>query len=196
MRADAARNNREPAEHRGAPSSRRTPRRPSRPSPPRGRSGSPTVYRRFESRGSLLAAVYEARLDAVGGHPRSPADEAPVAVALHRYAGGHHQGETAPWPVELQRMRADLTIRDRRAEFSARSPRFVQRATDEGLCSRDDLPRAGSIRSCGTSFTSPRIRVPRHEPAQAADFAVKAVARSRTGVGAAQRVRLLAGTTR
>lgn len=48
-----------------------------------------TVYRRFASREELLAAVYQARYDAVEqAVDAARLDQAPVAVALHRYVEG------------------------------------------------------------------------------------------------------------
>ncbi|WP_328610222.1 TetR family transcriptional regulator [Amycolatopsis sp. NBC_00345] len=135
-----------------------------------------TVYRRFESREALLAAVYEARLDAVEAAIREARlTEAPVAVALHRYAEGIIR-VNRDWPVELQRMRADLTIRDRRAEFSAQVAAFVQRATDEGLF-RDDLPEGWVDSLLRNIVHLASLEFPGIEPAQAADFAVESLLR-------------------
>jgi AcrR family transcriptional regulator len=98
-----------------------------------------TVYRRFASREELLAAVYQARLDAV----REAIDaarlrEAPVAVALHRYVEGII-AVNRTWPVELSRMRAEETIRERRGRMIEEVEEFLRRATDEGLL-RSGLP--------------------------------------------------------
>jgi AcrR family transcriptional regulator len=98
-----------------------------------------TVYRRFASREELLAAIYQARLDAVEqAIDAARLVHAPVAVALHRYAEGVIVVNRT-WPVELGRMRADQTIRARRDGFLAQVDAFLQRATDEGLL-RADLP--------------------------------------------------------
>jgi AcrR family transcriptional regulator len=98
-----------------------------------------TVYRRFASREELLTAIYEARYEAV---ERATEDarlrEAPVAVALHRYVEGII-GVNRKWPVELTRMRADETIRERRDGLIREVDAFLERATDEGLL-RADIP--------------------------------------------------------
>jgi AcrR family transcriptional regulator len=135
-----------------------------------------TVYRRFDSRETLLAAVYEARLDAIEvAISEARLTEAPVAVALHRYVEGIIR-VNRKWPVELQRMRADATILDRRAEFIAEAARFVQRATDEGLF-RDDLPEGwvGALLRNIVHLAS--LEFPDIEPAQAADYAVESILR-------------------
>ncbi|MFC5825952.1 TetR/AcrR family transcriptional regulator [Nonomuraea insulae] len=98
-----------------------------------------TVYRRFASREELLAAVYQARYDAVeeaiaGARLR----EAPVAVALHLYVEGII-AVNRKWPVETSRMLAEETIRERRQGLIDEVGLFLRRATDDGLL-RSDLP--------------------------------------------------------
>lgn len=96
-----------------------------------------TVYRRFSSREELLAAIYQARLDAVEEVVAAARlREAPVAVALHRYVEGVITVNRA-WPVELTRMRADETIRGRRNRMIAEVRRFLTRAVDDGLLRPD-----------------------------------------------------------
>ncbi|WP_181772128.1 TetR/AcrR family transcriptional regulator [Amycolatopsis pittospori] len=98
-----------------------------------------TVYRRFASREDLLAAIYDARLDAVEKVVRTARlDESAVPVALHRYVEGIIE-VNRKWPVELTRMRAEPSIQDRRGRLSAEVDAFLQRATDEGFL-RADLP--------------------------------------------------------
>src|SRR5438067_2566926 len=63
-----------------------------------------TVYRRFTTREALMAAVYVAKLDAceeVVAQARLA--EAPVAVALHRYAEGTIT-VSRRWPVDVQQV--------------------------------------------------------------------------------------------
>jgi AcrR family transcriptional regulator len=100
-----------------------------------------TVYRRFASREELLAAIYEARYEAV---ERVVEDarlrEAPVAVALHRYVEGII-GVNRKWPVELTRLKADEEIRGRRDALIREVDTFLERAVSEGLL-RADLPVA------------------------------------------------------
>jgi AcrR family transcriptional regulator len=135
-----------------------------------------TVYRRFDSRETLLAAVYEARLDAIGkAIAAARLTEAPVAVALHRYVEGIITA-TREWPVELQRMRAVLGVRDRRGDFIAQVDAFIERAVGEELF-RDDFP-AGWIQA----IMIHTVNVAAHEfpgldAAQAADFAVDSLLR-------------------
>ncbi|MFH9353105.1 TetR/AcrR family transcriptional regulator [Kitasatospora sp. NPDC017646] len=98
-----------------------------------------TVYRRFASREELLAAVRQARLDAVERvieAARLP--HAPVAVALHRYAEGIIT-VNRDWPVEPGLLHADPTTRARRDGFADQVDAFLRRATDEGLL-RAGLP--------------------------------------------------------
>ncbi|MGW8882589.1 TetR family transcriptional regulator, partial [Streptomyces mirabilis] len=63
-----------------------------------------TVYRRFKTREELMAAVHTAKLDAC---EKVIADarltEAPVLVALHRYAEGIIT-VSRRWPVDLQQV--------------------------------------------------------------------------------------------
>ncbi|MGW5419742.1 TetR/AcrR family transcriptional regulator [Streptomyces sp. NPDC003943] len=98
-----------------------------------------TVYRRFDSREDLLAAIYEARLTAI---ERAIEDarlrEAPVAVALHRYVE-NIISVNRTWPVDLARMLADETVHARRDAAVREVDAFLQRATDEGLL-RPGLP--------------------------------------------------------
>jgi AcrR family transcriptional regulator len=98
-----------------------------------------TVYRRFASREELLAAVYQARYDAVEeAIEAARLREAPVAVALHLYVEGII-AVNREWPVEASRMLAEETIRERRRRLIEEVDLFLRRATDEGLL-RSDLP--------------------------------------------------------
>ena len=138
-----------------------------------------TVYRQFESREQLLAAIYQARLDAVEtAIDTARLTEAPVAVALHRYVEGIIT-VTRAWPVELQRMRADSAIRDRRAGFIAQVAAFIQRAVDEGFF-RAGLPD-GWIESLLRSVIHIAAdEFPEIGAARAADLAVDSLLR---GIG-------------
>jgi AcrR family transcriptional regulator len=99
-----------------------------------------TVYRRFETREALLAAVFQAKIDSserVLDEARLV--EAPVTVALHRYVEGIIS-VSREWPVDTRRMmRADPVASARREEQSRRLDTFVQRAAAEGVL-RADLP--------------------------------------------------------
>jgi AcrR family transcriptional regulator len=135
-----------------------------------------TVYRRFDSRETLLAAVYEARLDAVGeAIAAARLTEAPVAVALHRYVEGIITA-TREWPVELRRMREVLGVRDRRGDFIAQVTAFVERAVGEGLF-RDDLPGGWIQALLVHTVNVAAHEFPEIDAAQAADFAVDSLLR-------------------
>jgi AcrR family transcriptional regulator len=98
-----------------------------------------TVYRRFASRDELLAAVYEARLDAIEeAITAARLREAPVATALHDYVAGI-VAVNRKWPVELTRMKADPAIRERRNRAIVEVDAFLDRAAAEGYL-RADLP--------------------------------------------------------
>ncbi|WP_043672688.1 TetR/AcrR family transcriptional regulator [Streptomyces xylophagus] len=130
-----------------------------------------TVYRRFASREELLAAIYEARVEAI---ERATEDarlrEAPVAVALHRYVEGII-GVNRTWPVELARMKADETIRERRDVLIREVDTFLQRATDEGLL-RADIPAAWASSLLPQLMHLASQQLPDHSAAQAADMVV------------------------
>lgn len=99
-----------------------------------------TVYRRFASREELLAVIYASRLTAI---ERAIEDarlrEAPVAVALHRYVENIITVNRT-WPVDLARMLADETVRERRDAAVREVDAFLERATEEGLL-RPGLPK-------------------------------------------------------
>jgi AcrR family transcriptional regulator len=140
-----------------------------------------TVYRRFAAREDLLAAIYQARLDAVEeAVDAARLAEAPVAVALHRYAEGII-AVNRKWPVELGRMRADETIRERRGALIERVDVFLQRAVDEGLL-RAELPAgwAGALLRQLMHLASHEL--PGLDAAQAADVLVDSLLH---GIGAA-----------
>ncbi|MFD4599586.1 TetR/AcrR family transcriptional regulator [Streptomyces sp. NPDC058464] len=139
-----------------------------------------TVYRRFASRDELLAAVYEARYDAVERaveHARLR--EAPVAVALHRYVE-EIIGVNRKWPVELTRLKADDTIRERRDALVREVDGFLRRATDEGLL-RDDLPLSWASSLLPQLMHLASQQLPELSAAQAADTVVDTFLR---GLGA------------
>ncbi|WP_410615885.1 TetR/AcrR family transcriptional regulator [Amycolatopsis sp. lyj-109] len=92
-----------------------------------------TVYRRFTSREELLAAVYQARLDAIEAViEAAQLWEAPVPVALHRYVQGIVRVNRT-WPTEVSRMRSDPEIWARRLRAVEEVDRFLKRARDEGF---------------------------------------------------------------
>ncbi|TDW98559.1 TetR/AcrR family transcriptional regulator [Kribbella sp. VKM Ac-2566] len=133
-----------------------------------------TVYRQFESREALLAAIYAARYDAVDiVFESARLTEAPVAVALHRYVEGIIDA-TRQWPVAFDQMVADPTTAARRELLGKRLDAFIGRAVDEGLF-RADLP-AGWIEALLRQVIRVAAEdVPHIKAAQAADLAVDAL---------------------
>ncbi|MFI7453075.1 TetR/AcrR family transcriptional regulator [Nonomuraea sp. NPDC049714] len=139
-----------------------------------------TVYRRFASREELLAAVYQARYDAVEEVIESARlREAPVAVALHRYVEGII-AVNREWPVEKSRMLAEEAIRDRRRQLIDEVDLFLRRATDEGLL-RSDLPPGWVSALLPPLMLHAAERLADLTAAQAADVVVDTLLR---GVGA------------
>jgi AcrR family transcriptional regulator len=133
-----------------------------------------TVYRQFESREALLAAIYAARYDAVEVVFESARlTEAPVAVALHRYVEGIIDA-TRRWPVAFDRMIADPPTAVRREQLGARLDAFIQRAVDEGLF-RADLPEGWIEALLRQVIRVAAEDVAHIEAAQAADLAVDAL---------------------
>jgi AcrR family transcriptional regulator len=138
-----------------------------------------TVYRRFAGREELLAAVYEARLDAVEEVIEAARlGEAPVAVALHRYVEGII-AVNRKWPVELTRMRAEESIRDRRNRMGEQVDAFLERATDEGLL-RSGLPAGWTSALLRQLMHLASQDLPGLSAAQAADVLVDTLLR---GIG-------------
>ncbi|WP_197039926.1 TetR/AcrR family transcriptional regulator [Nocardia sp. NRRL WC-3656] len=130
-----------------------------------------TVYRRFASRDDLLAAVYQARYDAVEEAIASARlREAPVAVALHRYVEAII-GVNRRWPVQTARLVADETIRGRREPLIAEVDVFLRRATDEGLL-RPGLPAGWVSTLLAQLMVDAAKNLPQFDPARAADIVV------------------------
>ncbi|WP_236584421.1 TetR/AcrR family transcriptional regulator [Streptomyces sp. MBT53] len=139
-----------------------------------------TVYRRFASREELLAAVYQARYDAVEqAIDAARLDQAPVAVALHRYVEGIIEANRK-WPVETSWLRAEEAIRERRQRLIDQVDAFLLRATDEGLL-RSDLPPGWVAALLPPLMRNAAEGLPELSPAQAADVVVDTLLR---GVGA------------
>ncbi|MHA6758607.1 TetR/AcrR family transcriptional regulator [Streptacidiphilus sp. PAMC 29251] len=138
-----------------------------------------TVYRRFASREELLAAIDQARLDAVEqAVDTARLREAPVAVALHRYAEGII-AVNRRWPVELVRMRADESSRERRGRLTEQVDAFLRRAVDQGLL-RAGLPDGWVSGLLRQQLQLASHSLPELDPAQAADVLVDTLLR---GVG-------------
>jgi AcrR family transcriptional regulator len=140
-----------------------------------------TVYRRFASREELLAAIYTARLDAIeAAADAARLTEAPVAVALHRYAEAIIAVNRA-WPVDLARMTADPALRERRARSVERVAAFLDRAVDEGLL-RAGMPPGWAGALLGRLLHLAAAELPALGAGQAADVLVETFLR---GVGRA-----------
>ncbi|GHF41794.1 AcrR family transcriptional regulator [Amycolatopsis bartoniae] len=130
-----------------------------------------TVYRRFAGRDELLAAVYQARLDAIEeAVAAARLREAPVPVALHRYVEGII-GVNRKWPVELKRMTADPAARERRDRVVEEVEVFLRRATAEGFL-RPDLPPGWPGAVLGRLLHLGGQELPELTDAQAADVLV------------------------
>ncbi|MFF0306995.1 TetR/AcrR family transcriptional regulator [Streptosporangium sp. NPDC004379] len=135
-----------------------------------------TVYRRFASREELLAAVYQARYDAVEEVvDAARLREAPVAVALHRYVEGVI-AVNRRWPVETSRLLAEETLRERRRRLIDEVDRFLRRATDEGLL-RSDLPPGWLAAILPSLMLHAAENLPELSAAQAADVVVDTLLR-------------------
>ncbi|WP_353946932.1 TetR/AcrR family transcriptional regulator [Streptomyces sp. HUAS MG91] len=140
-----------------------------------------TVYRRFASREELLGAVHEARLTAIE-HAVEDARlrEAPVAVALHRYVE-NIIGVNRDWPVDLTRMLADDSLRERRDASVHEVDVFLERATDEGLL-RPGLPQGWASALLPQLMHLVARQLPGLSSGQAADVVVDTLLR---GLGTA-----------
>jgi AcrR family transcriptional regulator len=138
-----------------------------------------TVYRRFASREALLCAVFHTRLDAVDEVcADARLDDAPVAVALHRFVEGIISVNRR-WPLDTERMDCDTEGYDRMLIQRERVSRFVERAIAEGLI-RSDLPD-GMARALLIQIVHLTARqFPQIGPAPAADIIVDAILR---GIG-------------
>jgi AcrR family transcriptional regulator len=131
-----------------------------------------TVYRRFATREALLAAVFQAKLDSAEQVlDAARLEEAPVAVALHRYVEGIVP-VSREWPLDVRRMmRADPGANERRETQSRRLDAFLERATAEGLL-RADLAEGWTRRVLDQLVDSVAHDLPRLDPPQAADLVV------------------------
>jgi AcrR family transcriptional regulator len=128
-----------------------------------------TVYRRFANRDALLAAVYQAKNDAAGeAMDEARLEEAPVAVALHRYVE-LIIGVSRRWPVDTERFLADPVAGAEAAKRLARLEAFVARATRDGLFQADEGWTLELLR------TLPGVAAHRTtlEPGPAADLVVR-----------------------
>ncbi|MCF0080831.1 TetR/AcrR family transcriptional regulator [Streptomyces lomondensis] len=132
-----------------------------------------TVYRRFKTREALMAAVYVAKLDAcekVVAQARLA--EAPVAVALHRYAEGIIAASRR-WPVNVQQADDDA-MAARLQRLLEQLDAFMARAVREGVI-RPGLPDRWA-RSLLVHLTNIAAHeMPELSPAQGADMVVQSL---------------------
>jgi AcrR family transcriptional regulator len=129
-----------------------------------------TVYRRFANREALLSAVYRAKNDAAGdAMDDARLEEAPPAVALHRYVE-NIIGVTRRWPVDTERFMADPVAGAEAAQRLARLEAFVARATRDGLFRADE---AWTLELLRTLPGLAAHRRPELEPGPGADLVVK-----------------------
>jgi AcrR family transcriptional regulator len=129
-----------------------------------------TVYRRFASREALLAAVYKAKNDAAGeAMDDARLEQAPVAVALHRYVE-NIVAVSRRWPVDTERFMADPVAGKTAAERLARLQAFVARAVAEGLFDAQDEEWAVELLRTLPGVAAHRTAL---EPGPAADLVVR-----------------------
>jgi AcrR family transcriptional regulator len=135
-----------------------------------------TVYRRFPNRDALLAAVYKAKLDgAEAVIDEARLEEAPVPVALHRFAEGI-VGVSREWPVHLDRMWEDPIAVERAEAMRARLGAFVDRAVEEGLIA-PDLPPGWALSTLLAMIDAAAHRFEALPPGRAADLVVASLLR-------------------
>lgn len=97
-----------------------------------------TVYRRFKTREALMAAVHAAKLEACEKViAEARLTEAPVAVALHRYAEGIIT-VSRQWPVDIRHVQGDAATA-RLGRLIEQLDAFMDRAVREGAI-RPGLP--------------------------------------------------------
>lgn len=139
-----------------------------------------TVYRRFKTREALLAAVHEAKLEACEkAVTEARLTEAPVMVALHRYAEGIITVGRR-WPVDVRQVQ-DGAAADRLGRLIAQLDAFMARAVREGVI-RPGLP-GGWARSLLIHLTNiASHEMPELTTAQGADMVVQSLI---TGLGPA-----------
>jgi AcrR family transcriptional regulator len=129
-----------------------------------------TVYRRFANRDALLAAVYRAKNDAAGeAMDDARLEQAPVAVALHRYIE-NIVGVSRRWPVDTERFMADPVAGATAQERLERLERFVSRAVEEGLFAPEDETWVVEMLRTLPGVAAHRTQL---EPGPAADLVVR-----------------------
>ncbi|WP_405616263.1 TetR/AcrR family transcriptional regulator [Streptomyces sp. NBC_01511] len=137
-----------------------------------------TVYRRFETREALMAAVHVAKLDACEEVlSQARLDKAPVVAALHRYAEGIIT-VSRRWPVDVRQVQ-DPAAAARLGRLIEQLDAFMARAVREGFV-RPGLPDrwARSLLVHLSNIASHEM--PELTPAQGADMVAQSLF---TGLG-------------
>ncbi|MPY64518.1 TetR/AcrR family transcriptional regulator [Streptomyces spongiae] len=132
-----------------------------------------TVYRRFATREALLAAVQVAKLDACEkAVAAARLTEAPVLVALHRYAEGIIT-VSRRWPVDVRHVQDEVAV-SRLGRLIEQLDAFMARAVREGVI-RPGLPDrwARSLLIHLTNIASHEM--PELTSAQGADMVVRSL---------------------
>ena len=129
-----------------------------------------TVYRRFANRDALLAAVHQAKIDSADrAMDAARLEEAPVAVALHRYVEGIVE-VSRRWPVDLERFAADPAAAEGAARLLGRLDAFIERAIREGLLDADPVWAREVLRALTHVAAHETPDIP---PGRAADLVTK-----------------------
>lgn len=132
-----------------------------------------TVYRRFKTREALMAAVHDAKLDAceqVVAEARLT--EAPVMVALHRYAEGIIT-VSRRWPVDVQQVQEEAAAA-RLCRLIEQLDAFMDRAVREGVI-RPGLPDRWARCLLTHLTTIASHEMPELTAAQGADMVVQSL---------------------
>ncbi|WP_433476310.1 TetR/AcrR family transcriptional regulator [Spirillospora sp. CA-142024] len=139
-----------------------------------------TVYRRFVDRETLVAAIHRAKLDACQEVvDQARLNEAPVPIALHRYAEGIID-VSRRWPIDLSRLQDDEESALRLHELIGCLDAFMDRAAHEGVI-RSDLPHRWARSQLIHLTNLAAHEMPELTPAQGADLIVQSLLE---GIGA------------
>ncbi len=130
-----------------------------------------TVYRHFDSRESLVDAVYRTAVDAAeNAVAEARLETAPVTVALHRFAEGLITA-LRRYPIDLARLDCDPELSGRIAELRHQLTALLLRAADQGLV-RADMPEGLAAELVYQTVALLARESGQLEPGPAADLAV------------------------
>jgi AcrR family transcriptional regulator len=135
-----------------------------------------TVYRRFRNREALLHAIHAAKMDAIDDvFAEARLEEAPIEVALHRYAEGAIR-VSRRWPVDRAKLEDNPDAAARGAAARARIDAFARRGQAEGAF--DPTLDPTWIRTLITELTNAAAHAADPlEPGPAADVVVRSLLR-------------------